>query len=149
MRIEKASIGQTSIIIDLLKALYLELGEEETSVQFLDNGLIDKMLSSGKTDVWFAFNHNNDVVGICTLTESQALYAGGNYGVIDEMYIVPGYRSKNVGALLVDHVKEIARQKRWKRIDVTAPTEEKWKRTIAFYEKCGFTFTGPKLKLVL
>lgn len=69
--------------------------------------------------------------------------------MIDEMYVLPEYRSQNAGGLLVEKAKEIGKERGWKRIDVTAPTEERWKRTVSFYEKCGFVFTGPKLKYQL
>jgi GNAT superfamily N-acetyltransferase len=81
--------------------------------------------------------------------ESFAIYAGGNYGVIDEMYVVPDYRSRGIGQQFLAALQEFARQKKWQRIDVTAPPEEKWKRTLAFYENEGFIFTGPKLRLKL
>jgi hypothetical protein len=32
---------------------------------------------------------------------------------------------------------------------VTAPESERWRRTRRFYERGGFTFVGPKLKLRL
>ena len=41
-------------------------------------------------------------VGVLTLTETFALYAGGRYGVIDELYVVPECRSRGVGRGLLD-----------------------------------------------
>lgn len=149
MKIEKANISQTDVIIQLLKELYLELGEEESSIVYLKNELIEEMLDSLQTEIYLVFNHNNEAIGIATFTQCQSIYAGGKYGLIDEMYIKPGYRSKSIGSLIIDTIKAIGKEKGWKRIDVTAPVEERWKRTVDFYEKCGFTFTGPKLKLQL
>lgn len=149
MKIELANNSHIQLIIELLKDLYLELGEEEQSIKFLDEKLIKEILDTKQTDVYLIYNHNNEPIGIITLTETQAIYAGGKYGVIDEMFVVPGYRSKNIGTQLIQNIKNIAIAKGWKRIDVTAPTEERWKRTVAFYEKNGFAFTGPKLKFRL
>ncbi len=84
-----------------------------------------------------------------TLSMAFAIYANGEYGVIDEMYVDPRYRSAGVGALLVQSAAEIGKRKGWNRIDVTAPESERWDRTRHFYEKLGFVFTGPKLKLLL
>lgn len=148
MKIKNASPDETKKVKQFLANLYLELGEEQESLEFLTDELIISMVNNGSTKIFLA-EDNDGIIGLLTLTESQAIYAGGKYGVIDEMYVIPEYRSKQVGALLVNKAKEIAQEKNWKRIDVTAPTEERWKRTVAFYEKCGFVFTGPKLKFQL
>jgi GNAT superfamily N-acetyltransferase len=86
------------------------------------------------------------IVGLLTLTESQSIYAGGNYGTIDEMYLLPDSRDRKIGRQFLEFIFSIAREKQWQRIDVTAPTEAKWQKTIDFYESNGFQFTGPKLK---
>jgi GNAT superfamily N-acetyltransferase len=62
------------------------------------------------------------------------------------MYVDPEFRSAGVGKMLIDAVKEFSRAKNWLRIDVTAPPEQQWTRTVRFYEKQGFVFTGPKMR---
>jgi ribosomal protein S18 acetylase RimI-like enzyme len=49
----------------------------------------------------------------------------------------------------VDEALEIARHKRWFRIDVTGPENERGARAVRFYEKMGFEYTGPKLRRLL
>jgi len=105
--------------------------------------------NSSRFTAFIARNENDLPVGVITLSECFAIYAGGNYGIIDELYIVPEYRSKKIGQRLLETVKDHARQKGWKRIDVTAPAGDKWARTVRFYEREGFVFTGPKLKFHL
>lgn len=129
----------------LMEKLYLELGEEKESIQFLDNQLIQNLLSNNRTIILKAVDNENNIIGLLSLTESQAIYSGGNFGAIDDMYVIPKFRSKGIGAKMLDHVKEIAKEKKWKRINVTAPTENN-KYTIQFYNQNGFVFTGPKMK---
>jgi GNAT superfamily N-acetyltransferase len=86
---------------------------------------------------------------VATLSIAFALYANGNYGIINEMYVVPEQRSEGVGALLIEAIKSYGLQQGWHRIDVTAPESDRWIRTKLFYENLGFVFTGPKLKLHL
>ena len=100
-------------------------------------------------NVFIATNESREVVGIMTAMETFAIYAGGNYGVIDEMYVAPNYRSQGIGKKLISALKEFAGQRKWQRIDVTAPPEKRWKKTIDFYEREGFVFTGPKMRLKL
>ena len=84
-----------------------------------------------------------------TIRADFALYAGGRYGVIDEMYVVPAWRARGVGRRLIDAVKARGRERGWRRIDVTAPPEKEWERTVRFYQQHGFVFTGPKLRAML
>lgn len=137
------------VIIDFLKRLYLELGEERSSIDFLNEELLRTLMASGKTHILKAVLPDSErLIGLLTLTETQAIYAGGSYGVIDEMYVVPEHRSDGIGKRLIQAAMDIARQKGWKRLDVTAPTEQN-EHTVRFYEQNGFRFTGPKLKLNL
>ena len=147
--IEKAKVNQLDITIQLLKELYLELGEEEESIKFLDKNFITGIIDSGKTEIYLVKINNKQIVGLMTLTECHSIYAGGEYGLLDEMYIRPEFRSHKIGSELIGKIKQIGKERNWKRVDVTTPTEKRWQRTVDFYEKSGFIFTGSKFKLRL
>ena len=144
VQIEIIKQHEFEIAIQLLKELYIELGEEKESVKFLDNKLLKRITDSGITEIFLAKTLNFEVVGIMTITECQSIYAGGKYGHLDEMYIKPDFRSNKIGTAMLEVIKEIGKEKKWNRIDVTAPTEVRWKRTVTFYEKSGFIFTWTK-----
>ena len=147
--VERATHKDVDSIIFLLKELYLELGEESESMNFLNEEFLNHILNSEQTEIFLAKTFDHTLTGVLTLTESQSIYAGGSYALLDEMYIKPEFRSAGIGSSFIHKIKELGKKRNWKRIDVTAPTEEKWKRSVNFYEKCGFVFTGPKLKLKL
>jgi GNAT superfamily N-acetyltransferase len=84
-----------------------------------------------------------------TLAESFAVFAGGRYGIINELWVHEGSRSAGVGGLMIEHLAEFGRRRGWKRIDVSAPQDPKWDRSLAFYLARGFQQTGRKLKLML
>lgn len=147
IKIQKALEEELDTAVGMLKELYSELGEEVESVSYLSKKLLSELTNYGTTEIYFAKLAEGETAGFMSLSECQAIYAGGKYGLLDEMYIKPEYRSMNIGGALVEEAKKIASARRWNRIDVTAPTEERWIRTVKFYERCGFVFTGPKLKL--
>jgi GNAT superfamily N-acetyltransferase len=84
-----------------------------------------------------------------TLAESFAVFAGGRYGIINELWVAAETRSAGVGALMIDHLAEFGRQRGWKRLDVSAPQDPRWDRSLEFYLARGFARTGRKLKLML
>ena len=151
VQIERLTVGEAPVVFDWVVRLLAELGEEGDELGTLAE---QKVLSAWQESpdhfhVFVAKNDSREIIGILTLAEAFAIYANGNYGIINEMYVAPQFRSVGVGAVLVDAAKEFGKQKGWARIDVTAPESERWDRTRRFYEKQGFVFTGPKLKFLL
>lgn len=95
-------------------------------------------------------SHDEQVAGLLTLSESRALYAEGVFGIIPELYVRPAFRSHRVGATLLAEATNLAHIKQWTRLEVTTPPLPQFDRTLAFYERQGFTITGGrKMKLVL
>ena len=86
-------------------------------------------------------------VGVLTMCESCAPYAGGYFGIIQEFYIVPEMRSRGVGRAMIGFAREIALQKKWSRLEVTAPLDPAFTRSVAFYRAFGFKDSGPRLFL--
>lgn len=151
LQIVRCAPEQAAQVVELLYCLYLELdeGNEKQAAFFLTEELIYKVLDEGKTIIVGAQEHDK-IVGIMTITESTAFYAGGNYGSIDELYIKPEYRCRNIGKHLIEEVKKIAETKKWQRVVVNAPRDNnKWKGTIRFYERNGFEMMGNMLKFTL
>lgn len=98
----------------------------------------------------FVARHDNSTVGFITLYEGYALYAGGAFGVIPELYVRPPYRSKDVGRHLVSDAKRFGCSRGWSRLEVTTPPLPDFKKTLDFYEREGFSITGGrKLKVDL
>jgi GNAT superfamily N-acetyltransferase len=91
----------------------------------------------------------SEPLAFATLAESFAVFAGGRYGIINELWVHEGSRSAGVGALMIDHLAHFGRQRGWKRIDVSAPQDPRWDRSLEFYLARGFQQTGRKLKLML
>ena len=90
----------------------------------------------------------DEAVGIITLSESISLYAGGRIGVVNELYVVPEYRSEGVGKILLDAAKNLGEERGWVRLDVTTPGDE-FARTLRFYEREGFISIGPRYKYLI
>jgi GNAT superfamily N-acetyltransferase len=151
IQIELVDFEQREIVLEFVNRLLRELEGASAEFEGVDRQKVISEWAQNRERVhaFLAKTADNQVIGISTLVETFAIYAGGCYGVIDEMYVDPNFRSEGVGRMLIDAVKNFGREKNWLRIDVTAPPEEEWKRTVRFYEKQGFVFTGPKLRFRL
>ena len=87
-------------------------------------------------------------LGVANLCESFALYAGGNFGIIQEFYVLPAYRSQDVGAALLGAVADLARSRSWTRVELCTPPVPEFSRTLGFYERYGYTVTdGRKMQM--
>lgn len=162
MRIEVAQGREIGTVLALIEELLAELGEEGQEFTGVDReklrvdiqrnmgtdaGVEPGFASgSGRFLALLAKNESGTAIGVLTLSASFALYAGGEYGVIDEMYVRPEYRCRGVGRQLLEAAVAIAHERRWFRLDVTGPEDERGDRAVRFYERLGFEFTGPKLR---
>jgi len=147
--IEISPIKETEITeaLELIRSLLIELGDEAKDAELVDKFIQNKeRLLAQSGHYIFIAKFNRELIGVITLSECFGIYAGGVYGVINEMYVKTPFRNKNTGKMLIDAAKTLAQKNRWMRLDVTAPIEERWQRTIRFYENHGFHFTGEKLR---
>lgn len=149
--IEELGIEQADQVIDLVGKLAVELGGEDDEFGGLDKAkvLADWAANKERFVAFVAIAENGETLGMITIAESFAIYAGGSYGAINELYVPPQHRNKNVGKMLVETAKDYGRDRGWKRLDVTAPPGDKWQRSVDFYLREGFTHTGPKLRFML
>lgn len=89
-------------------------------------------------------------VGFIALCESHALYAEGAFGIIQELYVDPAYRSKGIGRRLVEAAIEHGKRRGWMRLEACTPPLPQFTGTIRFYEQQRFEVTGGrKMKVLL
>ncbi len=146
--IKRADPNDARHVAEAVNALLAELFEApsggEARVQ-ATTALLDK------PDCLVAFLAWDDdaVAGALTLSTCYAVYAAGAFGEIAELYVRPDYRSRAVGKALTDAAVTHAREKGWPMLEVGAPPNDTWARTVAFYKNYGFHEVGPRLNLIL
>lgn len=115
----------------------------------LAESLCSKFMSQGQYTVVGALD-GNQVVGFGALCDSHSLYAEGSFGIVQEFYVIPEYRSKSVGGNLLGAIIELAKSKGWIRLELCTPPVPEFDRTVAFYKENGFEITGGyKMKHVI
>jgi GNAT superfamily N-acetyltransferase len=148
IEIRRALAAERPIVLELVERLLAELEEKPSEFAGIDRARVASELEAAadRFTAFLARDAGRDI-GVLTLTEHVAIYAGGRYGVIDELWVAPEHRSTGVGARLVEAARTHGAARGWRRLDVTAPPGPAWERSLRFYERLGFVFTGPKLRL--
>jgi GNAT superfamily N-acetyltransferase len=147
MKILEANNQHAKVIIQKVAELVSELaGQVFVYNEAVALGFIEEAMATGKYMALLAVNESEEVVGILTLGESGAVYAGGKFGVIHEFYIDPDVRFRGIGKLLIEAAKQKSLSLNWARLEVGAPPYPAWKKTKLFYLKEGFQEIGPRLK---
>jgi GNAT superfamily N-acetyltransferase len=146
---ETSEAGVVShFVLDLLQELY-----PERASSFDEQALAETAawLLREHTGVWalLAIAPDEVPVGVLTLNECAAIYAGGRFGTISELYGSRHYRSLGAGAQLVNAAVEFGRKRHWTRLEVGAPDVPRWQRSVDFYLGYGFRETGPRLCYLL
>ena len=178
--IAPAAAGDTGTVLALIEALLAELGDEGQEFAQIDRvkleGDLQQASLSGRFLALLARDASGTAIGVLTLSTSFAVYAGGEYGVIDEMYVAPEWRGGGVGGRLVEAAMRVAQERRWFRLDVTGPggaSDENGglaggagappapgattapcgavlpEAALRFYRRLGFEPTGQKLRLLI
>ncbi|OHU87774.1 MULTISPECIES: GNAT family N-acetyltransferase [Pseudoalteromonas] len=111
--------------------------------------LCKNYVSNGIYQVMAAFDADQ-IVGFASVCQSYSLYAEGQFGIIQEFYVMPEYRSKGIGQELLQSVVKLAKQQGWKRLELCTPPLPQYKGTVEFYKSNGFEVTGGhKMKHVI
>lgn len=62
--------------------------------------------------------------------------------MIQEFYVMPEYRSKEIGKSIIEEIVAFAKKKKWKRLELCTPPVPEFYRTVEFYQSNGFEITG-------
>lgn len=144
----RASTRDVDVLTGLLHNFLNEL-EGRQSASYEERRMTTKELMEEGLIIGVIAYIEKAPVGVLMLNECAAVYAGGRFGEITELYIVPDYRSSGVAQHLITEAKVIARERDWKRLEVGAPDQPVWSRTLNFYVREGFKEVGPRLRLLI
>lgn len=84
----------------------------------------------------------DEAVGVLTISETYALYAGGQMGVIQECFVSASYRGQGIGRKLIQAALAIGAELGWACIELCTPPLPEFKQTIDFYQQHGFVPVG-------
>lgn len=151
IKVTKASIKDAKTVANLIAQLLIDFNNKNDSNFIVDKDNLEKTTRKLITRVNFgafiAYDSENRPKGLITISEAFAIYNGGDFGVITELYVDRDSRSEGIGKLLLQSVFDFSDSMNWKKVEVGAPDVEEWPRTIEFYKRNGFKQKGLKLRI--
>ena len=148
IHVRRISAEDAPLVAHMVAGLLAELDPGfEPNITTL-TGVTRQVLSLQATSGVLAID-GAEPVGVLMLNECAAIYAGGRFGEITELYVRADLRSQGLAGQLMEEARAIARERGWKRLEVGAPGQPKWERTKSFYERQGFTEVGPRMRLLV
>ncbi len=142
--VRQANTGDTEIVARFVHALLEELADGAPPKANLIHQNTEEVLREPSVVAMIAYAQEKPV-GVMVLNECAAIYAGGRFAEISELYM----RSQGVAPNLLNAAIAEASNRNWKRIEVGAPPQAAWRRTMAFYLRNGFTEVGPRLRRLI
>ncbi len=91
------------------------------------------------------------IVGVLSASWQRALHVPGRYATIQDLWVDGEWRSRKLGAALVDELAAVCREQGVARIEVGLPREsfDAIRATEAFYLGNGFEHLGPRMRRLL
>jgi len=144
LSIEVAQPHELYAILELVEELLMELEDEGVDIPWVNREKLQEDVRSnlgaetdtrtgpGRLLAILAKDERGLAVGMLLLTQSFAIYAGGAYGVIDEIYVRPEYRGQDVERQLLDEAVAIATRRRWLHLDITGREGDRGERAARF-----------------
>ncbi|WP_164661739.1 GNAT family N-acetyltransferase [Tropicibacter sp. Alg240-R139] len=145
--VREARPDETPVVARLVAKLLSEL--DGASVDPISVALSAEAVLGLPAVTAFLAVAGDEAVGVLVLNECAAIYAGGLFGEISELYVDPDWRSTGVASLLVQAARTLGQERGWKRLEVGAPPQPDWARTLGFYQREGFEEVGPRLRRIL
>ncbi|MEP4035916.1 GNAT family N-acetyltransferase [Pseudophaeobacter sp.] len=148
MEVITAETADCRLVAGFVAALLEELsgGERYDPDDLLE---VTADLLAGEEVVGLLAYEGDQPLGLIMLNQCAAIYAGGLFGEITELYVVPDQRSNGVAQKLLLAARDLGRARGWKRLEVGAPNQPQWQRSLQFYQREGFLVTGPRLRQLL
>jgi GNAT superfamily N-acetyltransferase len=94
---------------------------------------------------------DGEIVGVLSASWQRAIHVPGVYATIQDLWVEEAWRSRGVGAELVEAIASQARTRGVSRLEVGLPRETfaAIASTESFYRRNGFEHLGPRMRRLL
>lgn len=148
VRVEAARPDEAVSVAAAVTELLRELRSDATLTVPAIERAATEMLAGGRGGVLVGHAVGNDQpIGILGYSVQEALRLAGTYCAIQELWVARAYRSRGVGAQLLQALQDECARREIHRLEVCLPQSGSadFERTRNFYDQRGFRLIGPRL----
>ncbi len=131
-------------VISLLQTLTSALANDGIPFRETENGSALSSFIAGERGCVLLAENADGVLGLVTASFNLALRCDGEYAQVEELIVAEAARGKGVGAELIGAVIQAAQARGCVEIGLYAVP-----RNQSFYEKMGFVYAGPDMRMTL
>jgi ribosomal protein S18 acetylase RimI-like enzyme len=148
--IREATREDLPAVVAAVEELLAELGGSSPSRPQME-AEVGALLDDGALGTLLVAEDDGALVGVLGASWQRAIHVPGRYATIQDLWVDPEWRSRGIGAELVDALAAIAREQGVGRIEVGLPRETfaAIEQTEAFYRGAGFEHLGPRMRRLL
>jgi GNAT superfamily N-acetyltransferase len=148
--VRRASESDATAVAAGVRALLGELGAPLPSEQEMLEAT-RSLLADPEAGVAFVGEAAEGIVGLVTASWQLAIHIPGRYGLVQDLWVERGWRGMALGAEIIEHLMEHARELGIKRIEVGLPKPDfpGLPATAAFYAANGFVPLGARMRRLM
>jgi GNAT superfamily N-acetyltransferase len=148
--VREAGADDVEAVAAAVEALLLELGGRRPERSDLE-AEVRALLDDPEGGSVLIAEADGTVVGVLSASWQRAIHVPGVYATIQDLWVDEDWRSRGVGAELVEAVASQARARGVSRLEVGLPRETfaAIASTESFYKRNGFEHLGPRMRRLL
>lgn len=148
--VREAGADDVASVATAVESLLLELGGRRPERSDLEAEVRAHLDDPEGGSVLIA-EADGDVVGVLSASWQRAIHVPGVYATIQDLWVDEAWRSRGVGAELVEAIASQARTRGVSRLEVGLPRETfaAIASTESFYRRNGFEHLGPRMRRLL
>jgi len=148
--VRRARPDDAPAVAGAIERLLVELGGARPSDAELEQATRE-LIEDPEAGVVLIAETGGVLVGVLAASWQRAIHVPGRYATIQDIWVLPSWRSRALGHDLIDELCELAREQGITRIEVGLPKETfaRIGSTEAFYRVNGFSHLGPRMRRLL
>jgi GNAT superfamily N-acetyltransferase len=148
--VREAGAGDVEGVATAVEALLAELGGRCPARSELE-AEVRALLEDPEGGSVLIAEADGKIVGVLSASWQRAIHVPGVYATIQDLWVDEGWRSRGVGAELVEAIASQARARGVGRLEVGLPRETfaAIASTESFYRRNGFEPLGPRMRRLL
>ncbi len=150
MSVRTATVDDAPAVASAVEALLIELGGERPSATALEDGA-RRLAEDPSAGALLVAEDEGRVVGVLAASWQYAIHVPGRYGTIQDLWVHPDWRSRELGRELILALVRQAADAGVPRLEVGLPQASfaGLGATERFYRDNDFTPLGPRMRRLL